>query len=70
MGDMLLSEIKDIDDEEAVKQVMNTVIYQVLDDTTSNKWKEKMIKDFISSVNGLLFHSQVKSLVVVQKIWK
>lgn len=37
MGDMLLSEIKDIDDEEAVKQVMNTVIYQVLDDTTSNK---------------------------------
>lgn len=37
MGDMLLSEIKDIDDEEAVKQVMNTLIYQVLDDATSNK---------------------------------
>ena len=35
MGDMLLSEIKDIDDDEAVKQVMNTMIYQILDDETS-----------------------------------
>ena len=37
MGDLLLSEIKDIDDDEAVKQVMNTVIYQILDDATLKK---------------------------------
>jgi hypothetical protein len=37
MGNMLLSEIKDIDDEEAVKQVMNTVIYQILDDAASKE---------------------------------
>lgn len=35
MGDLLLSEIKEIDDDETVKQVMDTVIYQILDDTTS-----------------------------------
>ena len=35
MGDMLLSEIKDIDDDEAVEQVMNVVIHQILDDATS-----------------------------------
>jgi hypothetical protein len=37
MGDMLLSEIKDIDDEEALKQVMNVVIHQILNDATSKK---------------------------------
>lgn len=37
MGDMLLSEIKDIDDNEAVKRVMNIVIHQVLNDATSKK---------------------------------
>lgn len=37
MGDMLLSEIKDIDDDEAVKQVMNVVIHQILNDATSKK---------------------------------
>lgn len=37
MGNMLLSEIKDIDDEEAVKQVMNTVIYQILNDASSKE---------------------------------
>lgn len=35
MGDMLLSEIKDIDDDEAVKQVMNVMIHQILNDATS-----------------------------------
>jgi hypothetical protein len=37
MSDKLLSEIKDIDDDEAVKQVMNTIIDQILDDATSKK---------------------------------
>jgi hypothetical protein len=37
MGDMLLSEIKDIDDDEAVKQVMNVVIHQILDDAISKR---------------------------------
>jgi hypothetical protein len=37
MGDMLLSEIKYIDDEEALKQVMNVVIHQILNDATSKK---------------------------------
>jgi hypothetical protein len=37
MGDMLLSEIKDIDDEEALKQIMNVVIHQILNDATSKK---------------------------------
>jgi len=37
MGNMLLSEIKDIDDEETVKQAMNTVIYQILDDASSKE---------------------------------
>ena len=37
MGDMLLSEIKDIDDEEALKQVMNVVTHQILYDATLKK---------------------------------
>jgi hypothetical protein len=37
MGDMLLSEIKDIDDDEAIKQVLNVVIHQILYDATSKK---------------------------------
>jgi hypothetical protein len=35
MGDLLFSEIKDIDDDEAVKQVMNILISKILDDATS-----------------------------------
>lgn len=37
MGNLLFSEIKDIDDDEAVKQVMNTMLYQILDDATLKK---------------------------------
>jgi hypothetical protein len=37
MGNLLFSEIKDIDDDEAIKPVMNTVIYQILDDATSKR---------------------------------
>lgn len=37
MGNLLFSEIKDIDDDEAIKQVMNTVVYQILDDATSKR---------------------------------
>jgi hypothetical protein len=35
MGDMLFSEIKDIDDDEAVKQIMDFMIHQILNDATS-----------------------------------
>lgn len=37
MSDLLLSEIKEIEDDGTVKQVVDTVIYQILDDTTSKK---------------------------------
>ncbi|MGB9929811.1 MAG: hypothetical protein ACPK85_15665 [Methanosarcina sp.] len=37
MGNLLLSEIKGTDNDEAVKQVMNTILYQILDDAASKK---------------------------------
>lgn len=40
MGDSLLSEIKDIDDDEAVKQVMDTVLHQILNDAASKYNKD------------------------------
>ncbi len=37
MGDSLLSEIKDIDDDEAVKQVMDTMLHHILKDAASKE---------------------------------